>query len=131
MGTASSRPQFDAETSGARLAPSRAVGPGGEPGCRVPPAAALTDLAGGVAFVLDPSLRCLVADGEALRRAGVDPVHVVGRPLADLLDPPLAAALEPHCRLAVDGHPFAHAHDARGRAYLSRGVPLHGESGAI
>ncbi len=124
MGTAPSRPQVNAQMTGAGREPA---GEGGADGAPVP----LAHLTGGAAFVIDPSLRCLIAEGDAIDLAGLEPCALAGRPLADLLDPLLAAALAPQCRLALGGHPFAYAHEAHGRSYLSRGVPLRGEAGAI
>jgi PAS domain S-box-containing protein len=131
MGTAPARPQFTAHMGGARPEPDAgAAGAGGpDAGARDPASQSLPG--GGAAFVIDPSMRCLVADGDAIHFAGLDPADVVGRPLAEVLEPQVAASLEPHCRLALAGHTFAHAHEAHGRACLSRGVPLHGEAGAI
>jgi hypothetical protein len=130
MGPAPTRPQFNAQMSGARFEPATggASEPPGDSAARPAP---LTDLTGGAAFVVDPALRCLVAQGDAIRLAGLASEDIVGRPIAELLDPVLAARLEPHSRLALDGHPFTYEHEARGRGYLSRGVPLREASGAV
>jgi PAS domain S-box-containing protein len=88
-------------------------------------------LVGGAAFVIDQGLRCLVAEGDAVRVAGLQPDEVVGRPLAEILDPWLAARLEPHCRLVLEGQPFVYEHEANGRAYITRGVPLPDDRGGV
>ena len=130
MGSAPTRPQFNAQMSGARGEPA-----GDRPDATAVPRdsglPALTDLAGGAAFVVDLSLRCLVAEGDAVRLAGLSPHALIGRPMAEVLDPLLASRLEPHSRLALDGHAFACEHDVRGRAYLSRGLPLRDPAGRI
>jgi PAS domain S-box-containing protein len=131
MGTAPTRPQFTAQMGGARPEPVPAANAAAAPDTVRREPAPLSQLAGGAAFVIDPSLRCLVADGDGIHLAGLGPPEVVGRPLAEVLDPLLASGLEPHCRLALAGQPFAHAQEAHGRAYLSRGVPLQGEGGTV
>jgi PAS domain S-box-containing protein len=130
MGTAPTRPQFNAQMSGARGEAARDLpdAPAVHRDRDLPP---LTDLAGGAAFVVDLSLRCLVAEGDAIRLAGLSPEALIGRPIAEVVDPLLASRLEPHSRLALDGHPFACEHDVRGRAYLSRGLPLRDPAGRI
>jgi PAS domain S-box-containing protein len=129
MGTARSRPGFEAQMGGARPdapvgAPSEAATGGGAP-------ARVATLAGGAAFVVDLELRVLAAEGDALRAAGLDPRALLGRPFGEILDPVMAARLEPPCRLALLGHTFAYEHEAEGRAYLSRGLPLRDPSGTI
>jgi PAS domain S-box-containing protein len=128
MTTAPSRPQFKAQMSAARVEPAPAAGElapiAGEP--RV-----LLHLAGGAAFVVDPALRCLAGEGDALRLAGLASSDVVGRPLGEIVAASLAARLEPQCRLALEGQTFAFEHDADGRAYLSRGLPLHDAAGGV
>ena len=95
------------------------------------PAARVPSLIGGAAFVIDQSLRCLVAEGDAVRVAGLLPDEVVGRPLAEILDPLLAARLEPHCRVALEGQPFVYEHEANARAYVTRGLPLPDDRGGV
>ncbi len=131
MATAPSRPQVRAQITGAGREPALDSSAAGGHGVAAPAPLPLANLTGGAAFVVDPSLRCLIAEGDALDVAGLDPGALAGRPLVDVLGPVLAAALEPQFRLAFGGHPFACAHEAHGRSYLSRGVPLHGGSGAI
>src|SRR6185436_4200337 len=101
MGTARTRPGFDAQIGATATPPAggAAVAAPPEGAVRMP---ALTHLAGGAAFVVDRDLRYLVADGEALRVAGLSPQDVIGRNLSDVLDPLLAARIEAHCRLALD-----------------------------
>jgi PAS domain S-box-containing protein len=128
MATASPRPEFRTPMSGLFLA-SRAF----EPGEAADTArdASPSWLPGGLAFVVDPALRCLVVEGDPIHLAARRPPEIVGRPLAEILDSMLVARLEPHCRRALDGHAFAHEHEASGRAYRSRGMPLHDTAGAV
>ena len=129
MGTARTRPGFDEQIVGA-TAPSRGEAVATPRGSDTRPPA-LTHLAGGAAFVVDPDLRYLVADGDALRVAGISPQDVVGRSIAEVLDPLLAARLEAHCRLALAGEPCAFEHEEHGHTYLSRAMPLRAVDGSV
>jgi PAS domain S-box-containing protein len=130
MSTARTRPGFDAQIGGTASPPAggTAIAPPHDGAVRAP---ALTHLAGGAAFVVDRDLRYLVADGEALRVAGLAPQDVVGRHLSEVLDPLLAARIEAHCRLALEGDPCAYEHEAHGHTYLSRAMPLRDAAGGI
>jgi two-component system CheB/CheR fusion protein len=131
MAIAPSRPHLRAQMGGAGVEPART------PSANVPRPApllrtgVLSTLAGGAAFIVDRGLRCLAAEGDAVRLAGLGAREVVGRRLGEMLDPLLASRLEPHCRLALDGEPVTYEHETRGRAYLTRGLPLHDDSGAV
>src|SRR5262245_30691166 len=103
------------------------IGYDGEPGRMSSPAC----LPGGLAFVVDFMLRCLVVEGDAVHLAARRPAEIIGQPLAEVLDPVLVARLEPHCREALEGHAFACEHVARGRAYRSRGMPLSDADGVV
>ncbi len=81
-------------------------------------------LPGAAAFVFDRELRYRLAGGEAFRAAGFTPEQFVGRPVAEVLDPALAAEYVPLIRRALHGEPFEVEHAAHGRVFLSRGVPL-------
>jgi PAS domain S-box-containing protein len=129
MATARKRPQSETQTIAAGAA-APAVERRPDASGIAPDGPSLADLAGVTAFVVDTSLRCLVADGDAFQLAGLTAADVMGRPIADLLDPRLSAGLTPHCRLALQGQPFAWEHTADGRTWLARGVPL-GEGDAI
>jgi PAS domain S-box-containing protein len=130
MGATRTRPGFDAQIGGS-TAPSfddGTIAPLRDDTSRAP---ALTHLTGGAAFVVDRDLRYLVADGEALRVAGLSPQDVVGRNLSDVLDPMLSARIEAHCLLALEGEPCAYEHEAHGHTYLSRAMPLRDAGGGI
>ncbi len=88
-------------------------------------------LPGGAAFVIDRDLRYLLADGEAMQSTGLRSQDFVGRTIFEALDPESAASHEPMLRAALTGLPFVHEHDAMGRSYVSRGVPLRNERGEI
>jgi PAS domain S-box-containing protein len=129
MAIASTGPQFKAQTSGVFVAAGRPFGIEDDTAeARTSPLACLP---GGLAFVVDHAMRCLVAEGDAVHLATRRPPEIVGRPLAEILDPMLAARLEPHCRQALDGHPFTYEHEVRGRAYRTRGMPLHDTADAV
>ncbi|MDB5296166.1 MAG: rpfC [Phycisphaerales bacterium] len=88
-------------------------------------------LPGGAAFLVDPELRYLLAGGEALRAAGLEPEDFVGKTVAEAVDPALAADHERFYRQALAGTPFTHEHEAGGRAYVSRGVPMRDGAGGV
>ena len=125
MGTAPTRQPFSAQGGTSTAAPDGPAPSDRSAGPR------LADFAGGAAFVIDRDLRCLVAEGDALRFAGLASSQVVGRPLAEIVDPRLGAWLEPQCRLALAGVPGASEHAAPSHAYLTRSTPLHDPAGTI
>ncbi len=88
-------------------------------------------LPGGAVFVVDRSLRYLLAEGEALGAAGFTPDQLEGRSLAEALGPALAATCEPLYRGALAGTPFELEHFSHGRHYFTRGVPLEDDAGQV
>ncbi len=93
--------------------------------------ALISNLPGGAAFVVDPDLRYVLADGEALDLVGVKPGNLVGRTIFEALEPELATSYEPFYRRALAGEAFTHEHESHGRWFLTRGVPLRDENGAV
>ena len=93
--------------------------------------ALIASLPGSAAFVVDRSLRYLLAEGEALQGAGVRPSDLVGKTVREVLSPELATSYEAFYGAALGGKPFEHEHVTNGRHYLSRGVPLRNEQGEI
>jgi PAS domain S-box-containing protein len=94
--------------------------------------AVMAHLPGGSAFVVGPDLRYRFADGEGLEAAGMAPEDFLGRTVAEVVGPELAAVYEPLYRAALErGQPFAHEHDAHGRSFVSRGAPLRDASGRV
>ncbi len=87
------------------------------------------NLPGGAVFVVDRELRYLLADGEALYTAGMTPPDLEGKTIFEALEPTLALRYEPLFRRALAGEPFYHDHEAHGRVFHSRGVPLREETG--
>ncbi|MGA6924521.1 MAG: response regulator, partial [Desulfosarcina sp.] len=88
-------------------------------------------LPGGAAFVVDRQLRYLLAEGEALRKAGLRPDGLVGKTIHEALDPEMASLYEPFYRSALDGHPFRIEHASHGRHYFTRGTPLSNDRGEV
>jgi PAS domain S-box-containing protein len=86
--------------------------------------ALLARMPGGAIFIVDQELRYRVAEGEALRRAGLRPEQFVGKTLFEALEPALAASYAARYRAALAGTPFAHEHHSHGRWYHSHGIPL-------
>lgn len=86
--------------------------------------ALVENLPGGAVFIVDKNLRYAVAEGEALANAGFAPENLVGRTIKEAMPPKLAAEYEALYRQALAGKAFEHEHDAHGRAFASRGLPL-------
>jgi PAS domain S-box-containing protein len=93
--------------------------------------ALIAELPGGAVFIVDGDLRYQLADGEALRAAGMKPSGFVGKTLFEALDPALAAEYEPYYRMTLAGEPFVHEHEAHGRVFVTRATPLRDANGAI
>lgn len=90
-----------------------------------------SNLPNGAAFMVDHHLRYLLAEGKALRMAGMGSSDFEGRTVAEALGPRMAALYEPYFRSALAGTPFSWEHEAHGRHYISRGVPLRNDQGYI
>jgi len=89
------------------------------------------NLPNGGAFVVDHSLRYLLAEGEALGQAGFQSADFEGKTIAEVLDPETAFLYEKHYRQALSGKPFSWEHDNHGRRYITRGVPLRDDSDRV
>lgn len=89
------------------------------------------NLPGGAAFIVDRDLRYLTAAGEAFISAGFSPEDFVGRTIYEALRPELAAEHEPKYRLALAGKSYEVEHEAHGRTFLTRGVPLRAKDGDV
>jgi diguanylate cyclase (GGDEF)-like protein len=68
----------------------------------------LTALPGSGVVVFDGDLRVRMAEGPAAEGSGIRTDKSAGRPLADLLPPPVWAQLEPHYRAVADGAEHRH-----------------------
>ncbi|MGK2936378.1 MAG: sensor domain-containing diguanylate cyclase [Solirubrobacteraceae bacterium] len=85
----------------------------------------------GFIVLFDRELRCVVADGEALRLFGHDRETLEGRTLHEALPADTVATVEPHYRRALAGERSAWD-GAVGRRVLSMTVgPVHDEAGAV
>ncbi|HEY0995644.1 MAG TPA: PAS domain-containing protein [Gemmatimonadaceae bacterium] len=93
--------------------------------------ALIANIPGGAVFVVDRDLRYTIAEGEALRDAGLSPDAFLGRHIGEALEPGLAACYRPFYERALAGHPFEHEHEAHGHVYLSRGTPLRDSDGRV
>ncbi|MFN7928757.1 MAG: PAS domain-containing protein [Blastocatellia bacterium] len=91
----------------------------------------IENLPGGAAFIVDRELRYLLAVGEALTDAGFVAQNFVGKTIFEALGAEVAASYEPNFRQALAGAAFTHEHDAYGRSYITRGLPLRSSSGEI
>lgn len=93
--------------------------------------ALVAHLPGGAAFEVDHDLRYRVADGQALREAGLTPADLEGKTIWEVQDTELAAVYETLYRQALSGEPFQWEHQNHDHTYVSRGVPLYNEAGNI
>jgi PAS domain S-box-containing protein len=88
-------------------------------------------LPAGAAFVVDQSLRYLLAEGTALRDAGFTPADFEGRTVAEAVGPELSPVYEARYRQALAGEPFEVEHTSHGRHYMTHGVPLRDAQGRV
>ncbi|MGB3779180.1 MAG: PAS domain-containing protein [Tunicatimonas sp.] len=93
--------------------------------------ALVAHLPGGAAFEVDHELRYRVADGQALREAGLSPADLEGKTIWEAHDTELTDTYASLYRQALSGEPFEWEHQAHDRTYVSRGVPLHDKEGNI
>ncbi len=85
----------------------------------------------GAVFLADHDLRLLVADGQALHAAGMDPAAIAGRRLHEVLAPESAIALEPEYRAALAGEERSFTSQHAGRVYDGRAVPVRDDAGRV
>ena len=84
------------------------------------------------AFVVDAQMRFLMAGGDALDAAGLDPETIVGRDAAELLGGSDRPGLLDQYRAALAGEERLHEHTtAAGRTYRTTFRPLAVEDGAV
>ena len=88
-------------------------------------------LPGAAVFVVDPDLRYLLAEGQALRDAGFEPADFEGRTLAEALPAGELAEHERSYRRTLAGESFRVEHPISGRQYETQGVPLRDEEGRV
>jgi PAS domain S-box-containing protein len=93
--------------------------------------ALIANLPGGAAFIVDGNLRYLLAEGEALRAAGLTPESFLGRRVSEVLPPAQAAEQERYYRQALNGEPFRLEQQTHGRVFETRGTPLRDASGNV
>ncbi|WP_420128858.1 PAS domain-containing protein [Longimicrobium sp.] len=93
--------------------------------------ALVTVLPGSAVFIVDPAMRYRLAEGEALRDAGLSGEQFVGRTPEEVLGPGFAAEYAANYRRALAGQPFEAEHAVRGRTFLTRGTPLRDSAGDV
>ncbi len=87
-------------------------------------------LPGGAVFVVDRELRFVMAAGVALADAGFAAADLLGRTVADVMEPALAREAQALYRGAFEGRSFEIEHaGSNGRFFLTRGGPLRGAQG--
>lgn len=85
----------------------------------------------GAVFVVDTQFRYRLVDGPGLQEAGMVPSDFEGKTLWEALPPDLAAQHERDYRAVLAGNSFRHEHEVNNQVYLSHGVPLRNEKGAV
>ena len=93
--------------------------------------AVAANLPNGAVFIVDRELRYQLAEGAAIKLAGMTSEDLVGKTLWEALDPALAAEYEPFFRQALRGEPYTVEHRSHDRHYISHGTPLVNEQGEI
>lgn len=93
--------------------------------------ALIENLPGGAVFVLNREMRYLIAEGAALKIAGFTTKDFVGKRLEEALGADLTADYKPLFQRTFAGAPFDYEHNAHGRSFISRGIPLRGANGEI
>ena len=90
----------------------------------------LANLPVSAAFVVGPDLCYRMAEGPALVAAGLTSEQMVGRSVREVMGP-LADDYEALFGKALAGGHFEHEHQAHGRWFVSRGLPLKNEDGQV
>ena len=85
----------------------------------------------GAVFVVDRQLRYLLAEGMALRQAGMTPDDFEGKTLWDVVSAELAEQYAVRYRQALGGSPFSVEHNSHGRHYVTHGEPLRDADGRV
>ena len=93
--------------------------------------AVAANLPNGAVFIVDRQLRYQLAEGAAIKLAGMTSEDLVGKTLWEALDPALAAEYEPFFRQALRGKPYTVEHRSHDRNYISHGTPLVNDRGEI
>lgn len=91
----------------------------------------IENLPGGAVFVVDGQLRYQLAEGQALRQAGLTPADLLGRTVREVMPPELVDQHELNYRAALAGETFAVELETYGRSYITRGVPLRDATGQV
>ena len=93
--------------------------------------AVAANLPNGAVFIVDRELRYQLAEGAAIKLAGMTSKDLVGKTLWEALDPALAAEYEPFFRQALRGKPYTVEHRSHERDFISHGTPLVNDRGEI
>nr|WKN37555.1 PAS domain S-box protein [Tunicatimonas sp. TK19036] len=82
-------------------------------------------------FVVDRNMRYLVAEGQALRLAGMTSGDLEGKLVAEALSPELHTTYKSYYQQGLEGEPFRYEHHSHGRYYISHGTPLRKNQGEV
>jgi PAS domain S-box-containing protein len=95
--------------------------PGGDPR---PYRALASHLPGGAVFLLDRDLRYVLAEGQALRKAGFDSAMLEDRTIQKVLDQKTVDSYVPLLHRALRGETFEYEYERQGRYYITFGIPI-------
>lgn len=91
----------------------------------------LSSLPGSAVFVVDRELRYIMAEGQALHAVGMAQADLLGKTVREVQGDEWADLYEAHYRSALEGGTFELEHEAHGRWFVTRGVPLRNVTGEV
>jgi PAS domain S-box-containing protein len=89
------------------------------------------NLPNGAAFVVDRDMRYVLAEGQAISKAGMKSSNLEGKTILEALGPELASQYEHYYHSALRGKSFQWEHFSHGSHYATHGGPLHDDDGNI
>ncbi|MFO7612897.1 MAG: PAS domain S-box protein [Clostridia bacterium] len=89
------------------------------------------NLPNGAAFVVDRDMRYVLAEGQAISKAGMKSSNLEGKTILEALGPELASQYEHNYQSALRGKSFQREHFSHGRHYSTHGGPLYDTVGNI
>ena len=82
-------------------------------------------------YVVDRSMRYLVADGIGLRALGLSSEMLEGKTPDEVFPPDVVALVEPLFRNALDGKPYSTEVSFLGKLYLTHSMPLYDDNDSV
>lgn len=78
------------------------------------------NLPSGAVFLVDQNLRYLLAEGPALRQAGMEPAHFEGKRVRQVVPPQQVEQAESDYRSALEGQELHREHEVNGQYFITR-----------